>query len=518
MMHFEKGSFECTICCETIELDAAHAIDDSPICRDCLQDVIDMFKKAVKHEHAYPPRWGNIDLDVADFEYLLGADFVQRYRRKEVEYKAPVEDRIYCKHRIPIDQAPEPGASCPKGKVLAKTLYAEKNGHLVPHADPFGPKLFRDKKLEECGGCVSVRPQRKKGQPLVCYRCHGDVCGRCREPVASDEIGKSFAHECRVHTEPETDPYESMEKGKDYQICPGCKTSIELRDGCNAIHCECCRTDFCFLCGEVAGHDSKHWLAGESKCPRFGRPDAARPIFDRVAPQAAPAAAGPVPNGPQNGNDAQEPGAPFLAIHFARMLLVNIGNAGVMAGLQGDEDGVARENVRHFRQLVGERIWADVLVQVVAIQEEIERQRAADREQRVAAGERIEDIEMEDAIEDAPQPAQQPPPGPIPDAIRQFPDQVTAQHEVLDRNHLVFDVQGNPVNADGHELIHRHIDMVNAIRATGEATFAAQFPFLVALWRSYTNRLPLHLVNEMQRRAGMWPNLPGVEALLGGAL
>lgn len=46
----------------------------------------------------------------------------------------------------------------------------------------------------------------------------------------------------------ETVVLEGQTRGKDYQLCPKCKTNISLRDGCNHIICHCLAS-FCFVCG-----------------------------------------------------------------------------------------------------------------------------------------------------------------------------------------------------------------------------------------------------------------------------
>lgn len=65
-------------------------------------------------------------------------------------------------------------------------------------------------------------------------------------------------------------PCQKLEKGRDYQQCPGCKQDIFQADGCNHMACRPpCSTHFCFACGrKVAAHRSGHWQEGG--CPRFG--------------------------------------------------------------------------------------------------------------------------------------------------------------------------------------------------------------------------------------------------------
>ncbi|KAK5126810.1 hypothetical protein LTR85_009744 [Meristemomyces frigidus] len=71
-------------------------------------------------------------------------------------------------------------------------------------------------------------------------------------------------HECAVE-EPSTEPdaFDGLERGKDYQICPG----------------PACGIKFCYLCAEKADHHSTHWTEG-SRCPRWGHPDAGNALHD----------------------------------------------------------------------------------------------------------------------------------------------------------------------------------------------------------------------------------------------
>ena len=41
-----------------------------------------------------------------------------------------------------------------------------------------------------------------------------------------------------------------------------------------------CQTSFCAVCGKEAEHDSDHWQAGKSSCPRWNKPGAHNAQFD----------------------------------------------------------------------------------------------------------------------------------------------------------------------------------------------------------------------------------------------
>lgn len=70
----------------------------------------------------------------------------------------------------------------------------------------------------------------------------------------------------RLCAEPQA--IEHQTRGRDYQICPECKATVFLLDGCNHIGCVC-GASFCFICGHTAFDDgSGHWNEGGG-CPRY---------------------------------------------------------------------------------------------------------------------------------------------------------------------------------------------------------------------------------------------------------
>jgi hypothetical protein len=73
---------------------------------------------------------------------------------------------------------------------------------------------------------------------------------------------------------------EGVVRGRDFQRCNGCKTSIVLRDGCNHMTCTKCGHNFCYICGKDATEDSGHWFPGG--CPRWGQPGEQNAMFDGV--------------------------------------------------------------------------------------------------------------------------------------------------------------------------------------------------------------------------------------------
>ena len=63
-----------------------------------------------------------------------------------------------------------------------------------------------------------------------------------------------------------------LTRGKDFQICPRCKQTIDLGSGCNHMTCHFCHANFCFLCGEEVEDPVKtdHWAISRNVCPRYG--------------------------------------------------------------------------------------------------------------------------------------------------------------------------------------------------------------------------------------------------------
>lgn len=73
---------------------------------------------------------------------------------------------------------------------------------------------------------------------------------------------------------------EGQQVGADYQICPGCKVLVCLREGCNHVVC-LCGEQFCFVCGVVVfGFGGGHWEGGG--CPRWNAVGSGRERFDGV--------------------------------------------------------------------------------------------------------------------------------------------------------------------------------------------------------------------------------------------
>lgn len=215
-----KTYFNCVLCGDLKFEAYPRWIDDSRICDECAEDcVVPRFHDALKHEHNYPPKWGNVVMDVWTFWDLFDGKFLDAWREKLREYAEPVKSRLYCEHRSGAD-----------GVV--------------------------------CGAFLGT----KGSGAICCLRCRGCTCRRCG--TGTSDIGSANNHRC--HEMLKEDPFENLSKGQDYQQCPGCKKEIVLSEGCNHMICiSPCDTHFCFFCGQkVAARRSGHWQKG--KCPRFG--------------------------------------------------------------------------------------------------------------------------------------------------------------------------------------------------------------------------------------------------------
>jgi len=212
-----KTHFECVLCGDEKFEALPRWVGDSRICDECAEeDVVPQFLDALDYEYLYPPMWGNVVMDIWTFWDLLDDDFKDAWSRKVQEYKTPVEFRLYCEHRSVID-----------GNVCGAYLGAKGSGY------------------------------------VCCSQCRHYTCGRCEAGISN-----AMAHRCQEVVK--EDPFEKLNRGRDYQQCPGCKKEIFQAAGCNHMTCiPPCETHFCFFCGQqVAARRSGHWQG--NSCPRFG--------------------------------------------------------------------------------------------------------------------------------------------------------------------------------------------------------------------------------------------------------
>ncbi|KAF2486681.1 hypothetical protein BDY17DRAFT_321454 [Neohortaea acidophila] len=216
---------QCVWCWDTKTEQKPHLVDEHFLCLDCVRmHIVPSLENALQHEHHYPPKAGAMIFDPAAFEDLLGPEFLERYREKEVEYKLPITERIYCAHNI------------------LRTLGDETPLNMLDVVDP------GEKRPERCNAFV--------GQKVA-----------------------------DADTEP--DPCEGLTRGVDYQQCPNCKKVVQLMEACNEITCfPGCLGHFCFICGSDTGKGpSDHWVRGG--CPRYNSAGAANARYDLSDEEAA---------------------------------------------------------------------------------------------------------------------------------------------------------------------------------------------------------------------------------------
>lgn len=212
--------FECALCCEDKFEALPRWVGDSRICDSCAEEAIKpLFHGALGHEHKYPPMWGREKLDVWTFWDLFDEHFREAWPIKEKEYATPAKTRLYCEHRDKVS-----GIVC--GEFLGK---------------------------------------RGLGLAL-CSKCQCHTCRACKMSVGN--AASPERHTCKWAIE--SNPFEKLQRGFDYQNCPGCQKEIFPAEGCNHMTCRPpCSAHFCFVCGQaVEARRSGHWQQGG--CPRFG--------------------------------------------------------------------------------------------------------------------------------------------------------------------------------------------------------------------------------------------------------
>jgi hypothetical protein len=241
--------FQCAICTENQSQPGktVRTILGDPICDECLPEVLTLFENALKNEINFPPRWGPTEIPFKSFEDLFSDDFRLAYHEKTREFNTPVPKRVYCKHKVSTSKDTSTGQA----------------------------------ETDFCNTFMGVEAK-------VVSKCSGGthwMCMECREIA----LPPPATHTCDpTKADSEKDAFDAATRGVEWQECPNpdCKIKCDLKEGCNAMICPC-QENFCFICGEVAGHDSDHWTEGKP-CPRWGAVNAPNPMFDRPGPVARP--------------------------------------------------------------------------------------------------------------------------------------------------------------------------------------------------------------------------------------
>ncbi|KAH9823694.1 IBR domain, a half RING-finger domain [Teratosphaeria destructans] len=247
----------CTLCLETQTV-VMHDLQNLLVCEDCLQtQVIPRFYAAIQHEYNYPPEIApRKPIDEEQFALQLGADFLKRYAVKKHEYRTPYDDRIYCPHKVLLADVLQPGEVAEHKIALAsaETATAEVSGEAVT----------------ECGAMAATHKDDFASDLFTCHHCMGEIS--ISEIRAKAEANAEADQSNR---------FEGMVRGVDYQLCPKCRIPVQLWDGCNHMECGMCGASFCWICGQEQAEDSDHWLPGG--CPRYGAAGAPNAHFDELA-------------------------------------------------------------------------------------------------------------------------------------------------------------------------------------------------------------------------------------------
>jgi hypothetical protein len=243
-----------------------HEFGEFLCCHDCLlEGVIPQFEAAIEFELGrYPPKFGNVIVDIDQVAEWMPTDTIERFKRREQEYKTPPTEREYCSEFILQAEAPRKGEAT--SSIIALTDFqredARQNGV----------------ELDECGGFLGRRSSIQESDGRQCYRCGGYSCSMCFKPLGVMSGEHSCEPEAVQHRDSEA--FKGLTRSKDFQICPNpaCSTKVELSAACNHVTCALCGTNFCFICGKHAEGSSGHWRIGG--CPRYGHQDAPNPLFD----------------------------------------------------------------------------------------------------------------------------------------------------------------------------------------------------------------------------------------------
>ena len=101
--------------------------------------------------------------------------------------------------------------------------------------------------------CITRLPENRR---LDCPICRESYCFRCRAKWHI-ETGCKKARK-KIENE-EENTFKKFIKDKRFKKCPNCGQTIERTEGCNAMKCLRCKTNFCYGCGRKRdGHNCQH--------------------------------------------------------------------------------------------------------------------------------------------------------------------------------------------------------------------------------------------------------------------
>jgi hypothetical protein len=79
-----------------------------------------------------------------------------------------------------------------------------------------------------------------KGNDLECNLCNNLFCGKCE--IKKSHIGE---HTCK------NEDLESIKLRESFVKCPKCRLPVSKSEGCNNITCSICKTNFCYISGDI---------------------------------------------------------------------------------------------------------------------------------------------------------------------------------------------------------------------------------------------------------------------------
>lgn len=286
-----SNQVQCLVCWDDVPRQSTITYNGNQVtCVACAEGtLVPMFEAAIDREQAYRNLLvGGGRLNPDEFKSVLGAEFIERFRSVEEEYKTPSNNRVYCPHMIKSNPAP-PRGSQTSG---ARALHPNK----IATADRDGVKT------ERCSAFVC----QGRDHPTVisCYQCSGALCGRCGK--AHHSFSERATHALRDDCLPSTTEADSP-TGTNIrtQRCPGsCQEIYAQADGCNHVVCQADGTNWCFHCGQVASDESGHWTLGTGTCPRWPAPEGASQYDFDGSPRHFDERGVPLPRYMQSVNDS----------------------------------------------------------------------------------------------------------------------------------------------------------------------------------------------------------------------
>lgn len=257
------------------------------LCNTCATET---FQRAIDREDEYPARLGRHKLlDISRWEGRIDAEVINKYKSLGHERATLPIDRVYCTCETFV------------GSII-------KN---APH------------NLQAIATCTSTS----------CGKIWCMICGDAMTSDFQQHSGCTFNLRSRLAAKGAA--FEGLERGVQYQFCPGCGRTEERSGGCNHMDCPCCGESYCYVCGAVAGDGSAHWDEdGDGRvggvCPLFtGEEDEEEDGGDGLHYRQFAVAAGHRPEDNQStseqeiiqsmrplhllpGNNRQRPIAPWL--------------------------------------------------------------------------------------------------------------------------------------------------------------------------------------------------------------